>query len=221
MTLSNESQHESSMHSRLHRNAQIKSTCFVMYLSLNSRYQFPHRCFTSWRCTFRTSQSFRYSIARLTIRLYVISEVNRSSNLDSFVSAIFASMYDLALQNLRYRESLLENFRQYIAEEALEVTSLRKSAAMTVTHKESVALGKLARKLQNTHRWGSFRTHRSEGALDIRNYIVEGACAKASDIMISAQAEDTDGCCEEVLKRQPSQWQMRKSPFDRNRRKKN
>ena len=46
-----------------------------------------------------------------------------SSNLDSFVSAVFASVYDLTLQNLRHRESLFESFKQYIAERA---TSLRK-----------------------------------------------------------------------------------------------
>ena len=104
-----------------HRRTQTIDICFMMYLLLNSRYQISHRCFISWR--FRTSQFFKYSIARLTIRSYVISEVNRSSNFDSFISAIFASMYDLALQNLRHRESLLENFKQYIVE---KIISLRK-----------------------------------------------------------------------------------------------
>ena len=97
-----------------------------MYFSFNSRYQISHRCFISWKVTFKTlhsSNSINCSIARLTIRLYVISEVNRSSNLDSFNFAIFASMYNLALQNLRHRESLFESFKQYIVE---KVTSLRK-----------------------------------------------------------------------------------------------
>ena len=107
------------LHSRQYRNTQAKGTCSMVYRLSNSRYQSPHRCFTSWRSRTR-SQSFRCSIARLTIRPYVISEANRSSNLDSFVSATFASVYGLALQDLRH------------------ITS-----------------GKLARKLQTTHRWGS------------------------------------------------------------------
>ena len=34
----------SSCHSRLHRNAQAKSTCFTVYLSVNSRYLLSYRC---------------------------------------------------------------------------------------------------------------------------------------------------------------------------------
>ena len=35
-------------------------------------------------------------------------------------------MYDLALQNLRHRESLLESFRQYIAEKATSLKELHR-----------------------------------------------------------------------------------------------
>ena len=66
-------------HSRQYRTTQTIDTCFMMYLLLNSRYQISHRCFTSWRCTFRTlhpSDSVNYSIACLTIRLYVIPQAN-------------------------------------------------------------------------------------------------------------------------------------------------
>ena len=56
-----------------------------------------------------TQNVFNHSIARLTIRSYVIFEVNKSSNFDSFVSAFFAS-------NLSRWKSLLESFRQRIAE---------------------------------------------------------------------------------------------------------
>ena len=74
--------------------------------------------------TFKTSQFFKCSIARFTNRLYVIFEINKSSNFDSFVFAIFASIYNLLLQNLRHRENLFENFKQYIVE---KVVSLKKS----------------------------------------------------------------------------------------------
>ena len=47
---------------------------------------------------------FNRSIARLTIRSYVIFEVNRSSNFDSFVFAIFASMHDLILESITFKE---------------------------------------------------------------------------------------------------------------------
>ena len=66
--------------------------------------------------TFKTSQFFRCSIARLTNRLYVIFEVNKLSNFDLFDFAIFAS-------NSSHWKSLFENFKQRIAE---KVTSLKK-----------------------------------------------------------------------------------------------
>ena len=121
-------------HSRQYRTTQTIDTCFMMYLSLNFKYQISHRCFIAWRVKFRTlhlSDSVNCSIACLTIRFYVISEINRSSDLDSFVSAVFASMYDLVLQNLRHWRSLLGSFRQYHVEracsEASDNVSLRKS----------------------------------------------------------------------------------------------
>ena len=106
------------LHSRQYRTTQTIDICFMMYRLFNFRYQFSHRCFVSWR--FRTrSQFFRCSIARFTIRFYVIFEVNRLSNFDSFVFAVFASMYDLVLQNLRH----WRNSRMRIVE---RITSLKK-----------------------------------------------------------------------------------------------
>ena len=173
-------------HSRLHRNAQIKSTCSTVYLLLNSRYQISHRCFISWRVIFRTLHSSDIrSITRshaLQIDLTSYLKSTDLSDLDSFVSALFASVYDLALQNLRHRESLHGSFRIRIAGEALEVTSLGESADSNDSHshvsidQESTALRELARKLQNMHRWESSRTRRSGGA---RICIVEKACTKA------------------------------------------
>ena len=115
---------------------------------------------------------FSHLIARFTIRFYVIFEVNKSSNLDSFVSAVFTSMHDL----------------------------------------ESITLKELARKLQTIRHWESFKTHRFEEAselivkeaLDIRIYIAERTCTKASD-SLEYWTEDTNDCCEKMLKVQSSQ----------------
>ena len=82
----------------------------------------------------RNSSDARSHVLRFDFTSYLKSI--RVSNLDSFVSAIFTSMYDLVLQDLRHRKSLFESFRQRIAE---RVASLKKS-----------------------HCWKSFRIHRWE-----------------------------------------------------------
>ena len=176
------------MHSRLHRNAQIKSTCFTMYFLLNSRYQISHRCFISWKVIFRTLHlSNIRSITRshaLQIDLTSYLKSTNLSNLDSFVFALFASMYDLALQNLRHWESLHESFRIRIVEKTLKVTSLKKSVDSNENHshvsinQKFTTLRKLARKLQNMHRWESFETRRFEKA---KICIVEKTCTKVSN----------------------------------------
>ena len=82
-----------------------------------------------------------------------------SSNLDSFVFAVFASMYDLVLQNLRHWESLLESSRQYIAErvriyiaeKALECASLKKPSRWKSLH-ENFKLIKLVKIQSRWHR---------------------------------------------------------------------
>ena len=173
-------------HSRIYRNVQTKNVCFMMYRLFNSRYQYSYRCFILWRCIFRTSQFFRYSIARFTNRLYVIFEVNKSSNFDSFESAIFASMCDLT-QNLLRWKSLLENFKQCIVEKISKIISLKKFVDNNDNHsrfsidRESVALKKLARKFQITHRWENFKIHRFERISDIKICIVEKICTKISN----------------------------------------
>ena len=132
----------------------------MMYFLFNSRYRISHRCFISWKVTFKTlhfSNSINYSIARFTNRLYVIFEVNKLSNFDLFVFAIFASMYDLALQNLRHWKNLFENSKQYIVEKIkiyivkkiLECVSLRKSFRWKSLHENF----KLIRFVKIQNRW--------------------------------------------------------------------
>ena len=72
------------MHFRQYRITQTIDICFMIYCLFNSKYQISYRCFISWRCIFKTSQFFKCSIARFTNRFYVIFEVNRLSNFDSF-----------------------------------------------------------------------------------------------------------------------------------------
>ena len=169
------------LHSRQYRTTQAKDTCFMVYLLLSSRYQIPHRCFTSWRCTsrrctFRTSQFFRYSVARLTNRPYVISEVNR------FTGSRFVRFCSLRIdtwpQNLRHWGSLLGSSRQYIAEKA---TSLRE-----------------------LHRWGSYIAERAASLGELHRW---GSLHESSRLSSSEEywTEDTSDCCEKVLKVQPPQ----------------
>ena len=135
------------LHSRQYRITQTIDICFMMYRLFNSRYQYSHRCFISWRRIFRTSQFFRCSIARFTNRLYVIFEVNRSSNLDSFVFAVFASMHDLSLKftALRKFARKLQTTYRWKNRIAEKVTSLREFALEKL---QNSSLKKFARKLQ-------------------------------------------------------------------------
>ena len=165
-------------HSRQYRTTQTIGTCFMMYLSFNSRYQYSHRCFTSWRCIFRTSQFFRCSIARFTIRFYVISQANTCIE-SRFVR--FCNLHIDAWSRSRH-----------------------------------ITLKKLARKLQTMHRWKNSRTHRWKR----RIYIVEKVCTKTSD-SIEYRADDTNDCCEKVLKIQFSQMCCNQNPVDIIWRKKN
>ena len=71
---------------------------------------------------FKMSQFFKCSIARFTIRFYVIFKINKLSNFDSFVFAIFALIYNFDQIISRWK-SLFENFKQYIVE---KITSLKK-----------------------------------------------------------------------------------------------
>ena len=133
------------LHFRQYRTIQTIDICFIMYRLFNFRYQFSHRCFISWKFKTR-SQFFKCSIARFTIRFYVIFEINKLSNFDSFVFAIFASMYNLILQNLRHRKSLFENFKQHIVEKVLKYVSLKNHIVEKIS--KFVALKKFARKFQ-------------------------------------------------------------------------
>ena len=121
-------------HSRLHRNAQIKSTCSTMYLLFNSRYQISHRCFISWKVIFRTLHSSNIrSITRshvLQIDLTSYLKSTNLSNLDSFVSALFASMHSSS--------------RSHFDEKAC--CSNDSHSRLSIDY-ESIALKKLVRKL--------------------------------------------------------------------------
>ena len=157
-------------------------TCTLVNIAL-----LRHKVLAPW-CTFHPSLGtrshidasphgeaqnvFGRSVARLTIRPYVIPEV---MDLDSFVSAAFASVYGLALQDLRHRGSLLESSRQYIAGGAPGLTALGELQDSSLGELGSTSLGELARELQ------------------------------AGLARILAWAGGISGCCGGVLKVQPPQ----------------
>ena len=122
-----------------HRRTQAVGTCSMMYRLPNSRYQYSHRCFTSWRCISRTSQSFRCPVARLTNRPYVIPEVNRSSDLDSFVSAISTSMHDPEYTTLEKLARKLQAIHRWGSQSLGE---------LALGELQNSSLRELARKLQ-------------------------------------------------------------------------
>ena len=99
-------------------------------------------------------------------------------NFESFVSADFASMYDLVLKSISSRE---------IARKLQTIHRWESSRIRIVERtRKVVALKKFARKLQNTHRWKSL--HESFRLSSLEYW-----------------AEDTSDCCEKVLKVQFSQ----------------
>ena len=61
-------------HSRQYRTTQTIDICFMMYFSVNSRYQISHRRRISRKVIIKTSQFFN-SIARFANRFYVIFQV--------------------------------------------------------------------------------------------------------------------------------------------------
>ena len=83
------------------------------------------------------------------------------SGLDSFVSAVFASVYGLALQNLRHWGSLHGSSRIRIAGGALGVTSLGEPAGSNDSHPH-VSIGQESAHWGSLH--GSSRTRIAGGA---------------------------------------------------------
>ena len=185
MTLPNGSQHEPSMHSRLHRNAQVKGTCSIVYLLPNSRYQIPHRCITSWESAFlqhSTSEFWRYRCLRHTNRPCSPPSLVALSKANLFVSAAFASVYDLrALETSMhppYNSALFSAKACRIIEGRFvrfcslrigvwpnllrwgSLHAMQRQSPTSSNRSRSTGLGELARKLQDTHRRGSFRTRR-------------------------------------------------------------
>ena len=145
--------------------------------------------------------SFKYSInnsiARFTNRSYVISEVNKfiesrfvrfcTFRIDVWSSSSEStSLREFArkLQNThRWRSSRSHFVERVCWQQWQSLTSFNRS--------KSIELREFARKLQNMHLWESFRTCRFEKASELiveraRICIVEEACTKTSDIMISA-----------------------------------
>ena len=88
-------------HSRLHDN--FSDTKYLLHsVSLQSILNIC--CHMNATSHEETQSVFNYSIARFTNRSYVIFEVNRLLNFDSFVSAVFASMYDLILKSTALKD---------------------------------------------------------------------------------------------------------------------
>ena len=163
-----------------------------------------------------TQNAFSRSVARLTIRPYVIPEANRSSDLDSFVSAVFASVHDLALGPTTSGELARKlqaihrwgSSRSHFVGEPAGSNDSHPRLSIGPGH---ASLGELqdpslwgSSWYQELHRWGSL--HGSS-----RHH---GVCSRQK-----ALAGGTGGCCGGVLERQPPQWQVRKDPLGRNRRK--
>ena len=178
-------------HFHQYRIIQTQNICFMMYRQFKFRYQISYRCFIAWK---HIQNVFNHSIAIFTNRFYVIFEINKSSNFDSFVIAIFASMYDLTLQNLRHLKSLFKNFKQYIAEK-IKIYIVEKIS-------EFVVLKKLVRKFQNTHRWENLHENFKLNSLKY-------------------WTENTNDCCEKMLKIQFSQMCCNQDSIDIIWRKKN
>ena len=171
-------------HSRLHRNAQTKSTCSTVYLSANSRYLLPYRCNTSRETHSERRGSDR--CLRHTNRPCSPPSLVALSKADSFVSAAFASVYDLALQDLRSNDSHPHLSIDYGS------TALEELAPKL----QNSSLGELAPKLQNLHRWGSSRTRRWRSLLgSSRLYIAGEALESASLGELARQLRADQNIC--------------------------
>ena len=79
------------LHFRQYRIIQTIDICFIMYFLINFKYQYLYRCFILWKCIFKTSQFFKYSIAYFTIRFCVIFEINK------FIEFRFARFYNFRI----------------------------------------------------------------------------------------------------------------------------
>ena len=112
----------------------------MMYFLVNFKHQISHRCFISWK-NLKRFQSFDRTFYN-SILFYI--EINKLSNFDSFVFAIFVSMYNF----LRHWKSLFENFKQYIVE---KITSLKK------LHRWKNHIVEKITSLKKSHRWKSFK----------------------------------------------------------------
>ena len=154
--------------------------------SIRSFLQSSHRCMTSvkiYRVGGACSEALgtRMCIAEGAQGVTSLGE-SASNGSHPHLSIGCASLGEL--QDSSLWESLHRSSRTYFAERALD--------------NGICTLGELASKLQNLHRWRSFRTRRWESLHG--SFRHHGICSRQE-----AQAEDTDGSCGGVLKVQPPQ----------------
>ena len=89
------------------------------------------------------------SIARFTNRFYVIFEINKSSNFDSFIFAIFTSIHDskyITLKKLVRKLQTIHHWKSHIVEKISRSASLKKFA-----RKFQIRLNSLKYKTENTN----------------------------------------------------------------------
>ena len=166
MTLPNESQHEPSMCrlvtlasiATLRRKVLAPQCIFQSILGICCHIDAAsHEKFTQNIEALKTSMHSSYKS--------ILFFVETCRNIEDWFVCFCSPRIDAWLDSRNY---LIEE----ACSEALGVTSLRKSTSNdshshSSIDQESIALRKLARKLQNLHRWESFRTRRSEGASEL------------------------------------------------------
>ena len=123
---------------------KIFASWCIFYSILNINF---HIDVSHYEKHFEIQDVFSHSIARFTIRFYVIFEVNKSSNFDSFVFALFASMHDFITSKEFVRK--FQTTHRWKIHIVKKVTSLRESHRWENHIAERVtSLKELARKFQ-------------------------------------------------------------------------
>ena len=153
-----------------HRRIQTIDIYFMMYLSVNSKYQISHRCRISKKIIIKTSQFFS-SIARFTNRLYVISQIITCIE---FRFVRFCS----------FRIDTWFSSRIYHIEKVCS----------KISNNASLKKSKFA-SLKKSHRWKNLHENFRLNSLEYR-------------------AENTNDCCEKMLKIQFSQMCCNQNSID-------
>ena len=192
--------------------SKLRRQIFVsqMYFLFDSRYQIAYRCFILWRIVFRTLHfSNIRSIARSHVLQIDFTSYLKSidlSGLYSFVFAIFASMYDLALESTALKKSISNDSQSRLFFNRSRVYRVERACSKVSKYASSrefqnSSSKKLAWKLQNTHRWRSSKTRRWKSQnLHRWKSLLENS--RHHDICSEQkiQTEDTSECCEKMLK---------------------